>query len=287
MTFDIFPKINIGFGVVVLICFFLPWISIDCASETFTRVSGFQLATGLISVDEIQLEELTSRYGNRLDPDGNDGTLSESKHAKPRFYFLVIVACAAAATFSSYKMLKGLTRLKMFGVLIPGGLGALGTLFFLATDFGIDIPADLTSVIQVTAQPGLYLTVLGFLGITTLSAISLKSFSPPQPTPVPQSQPKPAQSTSAHRKPTHLALEEEVILELDRPREGVEDIMLEKKSTEDELNLPQVYEDPNEPKPAPKAPEAGTKNCPKCGAIAGIYQLKCMKCSSPLKPGNK
>lgn len=273
MIFDNIPKINIGLGAVVLICFFLPWMSIDCVDVSFVRVSGFQLTTGKISVDNARLEELTSQYGHRMDLEGSGDTPSASNQGKPRFYVLVIVVCAGTVIYFSYKMLSQRRRLEILGALIPGGFGTLGMFFFAAFDFGVNVPPDSAAIIQVTPQVGFYGTILGFLGITALNALTLRSFSIPEKGDEPVNKPEP-----------NFVAAEPVILDMDSRHQGDVEIIIDEVPLEKVLDLPQVYDAPAKDKPIPPP---GASLCPHCGAVVGIYQSRCMKCSSPLKPGKK
>ncbi|GEM_PF-6663693 len=279
MIFDNVPKINIALGTVVVICFFLPWISIDCGNETFVKASGLQLTTGKIPVDDAQMEEFSNQFGHRVDLDATGDAASQSRQRKPRLYFLAILLCAGVVVFYSYRMLSRLSRVEIMGALIPGGLGTLGMLFFLADDFGIDMPPDAAVMIQVTPQFGFYGTLLGFLGVTTLSALSLRAFKPPEEPPAVTNEPAARYVTA-----------EPVILDLDRKGEGNVEIFIDETPLEKALDLPQVYEPPKETKPvqpAGKPAPPGAKTCPNCGTVVGLYQTMCMKCSSPLKPGKK
>ncbi len=279
MIFDNLPKVNIALGTVVLVCFFLPWISIDCGNMTFVKVSGLQLTTGNIPLDEARMEELSNQFGRRMALDESGDEVSQSTQTEPRFYFLAILVCAGTLIFYSYRMMSQLTRVEILGALIPGGIGALSMLFFLASDFGIDMPADAAVIIQVTPQFGFYGTLLAFIGVTTLSAMSLRAFEPPE---------KP-QAAAAQPGPRFVPAEP-VILDPDPKQDGNVEILIDETPLEKALDLPQVYEPPKEQKPAQtpaKPAPPGAKACPSCGAVVGIYQTMCMKCKSPLKPNKK
>ena len=246
------PKINLGLGVVVLICFFLPWVSIDCGNVAFLKLSGYQLATGKISLDESVLAQLKQQVGDVQETDAAE------QQARPQFYLLAVAACAAGMIIYGVKMLSGVNRLNALAAAAFSVLGILVMLAASAFDYGLDIPPDAAMLIQTSHQFGFYMTVICFIGAGALSLLSLRAVA--------------GQSDSLAR--------------IDFPAAPLQ---ANTAVPPEPLTPAAPQEDPfgEAPETAPTSkPQAGTRKCPSCGSPVGPFQTKCLKCGTKIKTGN-
>ena len=101
------PKINIASGVLIVICFFLPWFSIDCGNMAIVKVSGYDLASGKISLDENLLRQVSAQYGKGEE---DYSEIENQRNARPQFYLVIVVLCALGIIGYSAKMLNEIGR---------------------------------------------------------------------------------------------------------------------------------------------------------------------------------
>lgn len=261
MLMEHLSKINLSLGALVLICFFLPWFSVDCGNITVLKVSGYDLTTGKIAVDDDMLRQATSQYGQS---DQDFSALGNERGARPQFYLLMVAMCALGIIGYSAKMMNEFNKVGTIAVIAFSVFGLLLVIFTVTRDFGMEIPSDAAMFVQISNQFGFYGTVLGFLAAAVLSVIGLRANAEPDDELETLSIPIPA------IPPTAVDIEQ---LTLDEP--------LNVAATNDFTEFEKT--EPQEPKKTvvPK----GAKACPSCGVVVSVYQTKCMKCGAKLKPG--
>ena len=258
MILEHFSKINISLGALVIICFFLPWLSVDCGNVTIAELSGYDLATGHIVLEQSAMQQLTQR--------GQDFSALQREHqARPQLYLVVVVFCALGMVGYGIRMLQELNRVGMFAVGVFGVFGILLMAFAAGRDFGIDIPADAARLVQISHPLAFYVTMISFLGTVVLSVLGICG------------------STEAS--------EESVTIELPIAADEKLSNTIEELPIEEESNSFSTVNDFGEPPelvsteikriPAP----AGSKICTSCGAVVSAYQTKCLKCGMNVKPG--
>jgi hypothetical protein len=174
MILDYFSKVNIGLGIIVLICFFLPWVNAGCGSVMIVKLSGYDLLTGHIALDEDAMQQLSAeaaRAGRTV------GTLEGEHQTRPQFYLIVIVVCALAMIGYSVRMVQELNRIGIFAIGAFGALAILLLMFSASRDFGADLPPDVARIVHIGRGSGFYVTMAALLSSVTLSVIALRGTS--------------------------------------------------------------------------------------------------------------
>ncbi len=174
MILEYYSKINIALGSIVLLCFFLPWVNIGCGNVTITRLSGFDLTMGHITIDDEamhQVEAEASRTGSAIN------RIQAEHNTRPQFYLLVIVVCALGIVGYGVRMMQELNRVGIFAV---GAFAVFGLLLIVvasARDFGVDLPQDVARVVHVGHGAGFFLMLASLLASAALSVITLRATS--------------------------------------------------------------------------------------------------------------
>jgi zinc ribbon protein len=172
MITEHFSKINLSLGVLVVACFFLPWLSIDCGNTTIVKLSGFDLATGHVTLEQ--------RADQQLTQSGKDFNTLESEHpVRPQLYLMVVIVCALVIVGYSVRMFREMDRVGMFAVGAFGVFGFLVMVVAAVREFGVDIPPDVAQMVRVPRQPAFYMSVVSFLGVVVLSVIGLRASAEP------------------------------------------------------------------------------------------------------------
>ncbi len=169
-------KINLGMGCLVLACFFLPWVGLSCGDITFVKLSGYQLTTGKIPLDE----DVIRQYQDKLGMERSEEEMSgQPQQSTPKFYFLIVIICAANIIFLSAKMLDEIDRTKSIVTMVFADVGAVFMIIIAAIDFGFDIPSGSEMIIRTSLQPGYYITLAAFFIVAALSVITMKALNTP------------------------------------------------------------------------------------------------------------
>ncbi len=139
----------------ILICFFLPFITISCQGSPVIKMSGLQMATGVEMADPSA--SLNSAFG---------GVPSTPKTQKiPGTPAVGITFCLAGVGLATSLLLKN--RQRYLAQAIAGGLGVLLLLWVKSsTD---DAVLKQGGIIQVNYDAGFWLAFLLFLGATGLN----------------------------------------------------------------------------------------------------------------------
>jgi hypothetical protein len=258
--FEHIPKINVGLGCLVLVCFFLPWISFSCGTTTIVSLSGFNLALGKTSVDAAAIRQYEQLGGNAA----TDARIPQELRRKaPRYlYFLVPLFALNVVAFSLRMMKGGMTRFMLIGTMVSGGAGSLFLLGAGIAEFGMELPPGTVAVIQSSLEPGYFLSLL-FMVASALLPVALW---------------RTVEETRAALAAATTPIQKAPPPEFIGGPEPVSPAMAEffgmqeqKKKDDDELEV------------RPTLPP-GTKACPGCGIAVGAYQVKCVKCGTALKP---
>lgn len=165
-------KINLSLGCLVIVCFFLPWVGLSCGDITFVKLSGYQLTTGKIPLDDEVLRQYQTNLGIE---NSEEGFSTQTQQAPPKFYFLIVVICALNIIFFSAKMLGELDRAKLFIGMLFADIGAVFMIILAVIDFGIDIPSGSEMIIQTSYQVGYYATLFSLFGVAGLSVLGVKA----------------------------------------------------------------------------------------------------------------
>ena len=151
--------------VLVLIFFFLPWMSISCFDEEVLTASGADIM-GITQVDDIPSEAGDGDYGL------TDALSSEAA----LLYVAALLAIAGAALFFLPGRQGSYVRA---GVAAAGILCLLAFLFItlssLASEMGVGIGELEEAGIEVSWKVGLWLTLLGFVAAIAVQFVPLPS----------------------------------------------------------------------------------------------------------------
>ena len=253
------PKINAGMACLVLLCFFLPWVSFSCGTITFLKVSGYHLTAGKLPVDESAVKQYEQRAGRLAD---DDRVPSEVRTPAPKFIYLIVIICALNIIGFSLKMMDGeIDKFKSIAVMAFAGIGFVFMIVGAILDFGIEIPSGSEMLIQSSFEIGYFGTLFGCSACIGLSLFSLKVLS----------------QSRVFTAPGELQIPEEVL----SGSEGIGGTESFSKEIAEHFGVAPKKQ-PEIQAPAP----AGAKMCPGCNAVVGLYQVKCLKCGTALKPGN-
>ena len=302
------PKINLGLGLVIIICFFLPWVSVDCGSVSVVKLSGYHLTTGNIPLDEHSLAALGEKLGGGKIT-ANEGTEPLQK-GHPQYYLIFVVIAALGVVLYSLQGMRAYSRVKSLSVAVFAALGLVGVIVSALLDFGLGIPAEAAMMIKTSYQAGFYGSVLSFLGVIALSFLWLKS-----------AHEVPAQALPSElanlvvEAPEAVAIEEQPSWEESTPPAPEEPPAAGSAPASspfpdlgtfgEAAKKPSETGPPGEKAPAPepagtdkqssskeqtiKLPlgiQPATRTCPTCGAVVGPFQTKCIRCGAKLKAGS-
>jgi len=273
------PKINLALAAVIIGCFFLPWVSIDCGSVSRVKLSGYNLTLGQIPLDQEEMRELTQRGGGNLTTDETEGGLPKGH---PQYYLAFVIIAALGVILYTAQAMYQYARMKSMAVIVFGGVGLLGLIVAGLLDFGLGIPKEMSVVVQTTFQFGYYISVLSYIGIIGISGIWFKATQEMPAVELPKELQNLETQGSLVNEEGEVVLKEDPVIATfgevtTRPAAPVTE---EKPEGE---KPPEVQ--PAQPAPPAAAPQPGVKACPSCGIAVGIYQTKCMKCGAKLKPG--
>lgn len=251
------PKINLCAALVVIGCFFLPWISVDCNGTAAIRLSGYQLATGKVEPDRPLLRQIGRETGSEV---RSFSELDRDDQAGARYHFFVVGVCALAMIYYAIRMWAGRNRTQVVAQTAMSGAGMLFLLVLGLSDFGLTIPSHLALVLDTTYQIGYYLTFLAFLGALACNVIGLIRYTDIPVAATAGLPPAAVMSDMPEAERFIMQAGSDVMMNVypEAPEEVKEDV--------------------------PKIPPGG-KTCPRCGAPAGEFQVQCMKCGSRIKPG--
>jgi hypothetical protein len=156
-------KISASMFALILICFFLPFITISCQSQDVITMTGLQMATGVeISVPNSLPTNLSS-----ID---SLSSLTESKKI-PGNSTAVLAFCTAAAGLTTTLLLKNRQQ-KYLIPAISGGLGTL-LLLFLKSNTDDSVLKQGSGMIKINYGLGFWLALILFLGAAGLNGYQL------------------------------------------------------------------------------------------------------------------
>ena len=251
------PKINAGLGCVVLLCFFLPWVSFSCGTVTFLKLSGYHLTAGKVPADESVLKKYEERSGSLSE---DERVPEDLRSARPKFIYLIVIICALNIIGFSLRMLEGgPDRFKSMAVMIFADIGLVFMVVAGVLDFGIGVPPEAGSFIESSLEFGYFGTAVSFFAAGALSLFALWMIG----------------QATVRTAPVELQIAEEAFSGPDAVKET--DAFTEVEAEHFGITPKK--------KPEVQAPASpGVNTCPACNASVGEYQVKCVKCGSALKP---
>lgn len=143
-------KLSPALFVLIIICFFMPFVNLSCSGQTIMSLTGFQLITGADIKDQ-------NMFG---DVNGTQ-TKQEKVDSQPLALFALIAAIAGLGL--SFIRKKSLAIVNVV-------ISALGAVFLLLLKFNLDSDAELSgqNIITLDYQAGYWLAFLLFLGAVVL-----------------------------------------------------------------------------------------------------------------------
>src|SRR5262245_18134353 len=107
MPLEHLPKINIGVAVLAFACLFLPWMSISSGEMTLINLSGFQLVTGSLRLNDPHIQELRENYRNNEEL---AFAVPASEQGHKRWYDAASILCILALAGAGASSLTNLNR---------------------------------------------------------------------------------------------------------------------------------------------------------------------------------
>jgi hypothetical protein len=166
--------------VLALLCFFLPWVTISCAEQTLVSMSGYQLATGQVTMTNPMTNQVESPPG----VNGGDmlvivgavlilAALAATFILKGRNGFIAAIAGAALAGGAlCYTVLVKIPADALTSTTGPasGGAGGAGSMG--------PTPEQLAQMIQVKTEMGFWLTILALAAAIVLNFLAMRGSAP-------------------------------------------------------------------------------------------------------------
>jgi len=166
--------------VLALLFFLLPWVTVSCAEQTLVSMSGYQLATGNVTM----VNPMTNQTESPPGANGGDmlvvvaavlilAALAATFILKGRNGFLAAIGgCALAALALCYTVL---VRIPAAAHTNPagaasaggGGAGSMGP-----------TPEQIAQMIKVEPQMGFWLTILALVAAIVLNFLAMKAPGP-------------------------------------------------------------------------------------------------------------
>lgn len=142
---DSFKKLSPALFVLIIICFFMPFVNLSCSGQTIMSLTGFQLITGADIKDQNMFGEMNGTQ-----------TKQEKVESQPLALFALLAAIAGLGL--SFIRKKSLAIVNVV-------VSALGAVFLLLLKFNLDGDAELggQNVITLDYQAGYWLAFLLFL----------------------------------------------------------------------------------------------------------------------------
>jgi len=149
-------------AVIVLICFFLPWVMVSCSGGMFgndveIRISGWEFATGKIrELDD--LYSLSNSLQGMMGEYGYDGSTGSSDIGEPLLFLVPVLALGGLLVLSN---LQGNSVIAS----ICGGIGILGLIIF-AIGIGQakeEMAMGTYGMLDMRYQFGYFMTWVGFI----------------------------------------------------------------------------------------------------------------------------
>lgn len=179
MPGTLLSKVNLAriAKVLALLFFFLPWVTISCAEQTLVSISGYQLATGNVTM----INPMTNQAESPPGANGGDmlvivgavlilAALAATFILKGRNGFIAAIAgCAAAAGALCYTVLVRIPAdAHANPAANPGGAGGAGSI-------GGPTPEQIAQMIQVRTELGFWLTILALAAAILLNFMAMKA----------------------------------------------------------------------------------------------------------------
>lgn len=142
---DPFKKLSPALFVLIIICFFMPFVNLSCSGQTIMSLTGFQLITGADIKDQNMFGDINGTQ-----------TKQEKVESQPLALFALLAAIAGLGL--SFIRKKSLAIVNVV-------VSALGAVFLLLLKFNLDGDAELggQNVITLDYQAGYWLAFLLFL----------------------------------------------------------------------------------------------------------------------------
>lgn len=138
-------------AALVLLCFFLPWITVSCAGQPVASLSGMELATGT----QLPTGENTS---------------------SPQLFLVPIAALVVLSIILMMYQRRITVRVGALGAIIVSLIGLLPIVLEFITSRSSNVAGDFGSMITITPQIGLWGVILANLAIVAGAVVDLMDY---------------------------------------------------------------------------------------------------------------
>lgn len=159
---DQIKKLSPAAFAVIIICFFLPFVSITCGGQSVMTLTGIKLITGAEYKAQNMFDQQTMM-------DDTMGMKKEQENIDPQPMALLALLMAVAGAGLSF------IRKKMTAI-ICAVVSVLGAVFLLLLKASLDgdIPSEAEMVVSIEYQFGYWLALLLFIAEAVLQWLSYK-----------------------------------------------------------------------------------------------------------------
>lgn len=225
-------------GFIILLFFFLPWITISCSGAEILDASGLALADGVdendfkFNTDELGLDESmfegeeSIEFDSSFQPENPELSESSFLDADAKLYLIPIIGLlgviVAIVGFFEPRFLNTYTVIG--GLLLPSLLGGIIMLLKYLEISGdmSDIEEALLAesglnVIQLSYQAGWWLTLLGLVGLFAAGAVAFLAEGQPARTPIDNLEGRLMSEARAHIQAKNYAEARKILRTLHHP----------------------------------------------------------------------
>jgi hypothetical protein len=153
-----FKQISASMFALILICFFLPFISVSCQGSNVVTMSGVQMATG------VEMASPSSSFNSPWTGSGSRPTPTQQIPGTPA---AGLAFCVAGAGLATTLLLKN-RRQQHLVPAITGGVGFL-LLLWIKSSTDDAILKQGSGIVQVSYGAGFWLAFILFLGAAGLN----------------------------------------------------------------------------------------------------------------------
>ena len=147
------PKLNLASTLAALVCFFLPWLDVQCSGKSMATQSGVQAAIGMTSAGDAT--KAIAEQQKRGMPPGLEPASPGEQQAKSGTKFALLTTLSLVALLlalgASIMVLKGDARVtsNIVGILCAASLGAI----IMQMLVGFPLESDMAERMKETPPP--------------------------------------------------------------------------------------------------------------------------------------